>query len=157
MRRYIVYKTVNLVTGRVYVGAHATNNLNDGYLGSGVLLKRAVEKYGRDSFERSILFECDNEEEMFAKEREIVNIEFVSSRDTYNAGVGGRGGSLGGGAPKGNQNHKGHKHSENALVKMRQPRTKRDKFGKHCAGVKLSEEHKQKISASMKAYRLSQR
>lgn len=44
-KRYcIVYKTTCLKNGKYYIGCHSTNDLNDGYLGSGVeLLKNLVE------------------------------------------------------------------------------------------------------------------
>lgn len=41
---YIVYKTTNTVNNMWYIGQHKTNNLEDGYLGSGTDLKAALEK-----------------------------------------------------------------------------------------------------------------
>jgi hypothetical protein len=35
---HIIYKTTNLINGKIYVGMHSTDNLNDGYLGSGWIL-----------------------------------------------------------------------------------------------------------------------
>lgn len=67
-KRYIfVYKTTNLINNKIYVGIHRTNDLNDGYLGSGVALCNAIEKYGRDMFNRIILEYCD---ENILEERE---------------------------------------------------------------------------------------
>jgi group I intron endonuclease len=89
---YIVYKTTNQVNGKFYVGTHKTVDLNDDYLGSGTLLKRAIEKYGVESFNKEILFVFDNPKEMFAKEAEIVNEDFLSENNTYNIKKGGCGG-----------------------------------------------------------------
>lgn len=87
--RYTVYRTVNLVNGKVYVGQHATKNPNDSYIGSGSWLRQAVKKYGRESFKKEVLFVFDNPEEMAAKEAEIVTQEFVDREDTYNLVPGG--------------------------------------------------------------------
>lgn len=89
---YLIYKTTNLVNGKIYIGKHETDNLNDGYLGSGKLLKRAIEKYGEENFKREILFECSTREEMNAKESELVNEEFLKRDDVYNLKQGGVGG-----------------------------------------------------------------
>lgn len=91
---YVIYETKNLLNGKIYVGKHKTDNLNDGYLGSGINLKRAIKKYGKDNFIRSILFYLSSEEEMNIKEFDIVNEEFISRNDVYNIGIGGQGGSL---------------------------------------------------------------
>jgi len=54
------YITTNLINGKQYVGSHATNNLNDGYLGSGKLILKAVQKYGKSNFKIEILEEDEN-------------------------------------------------------------------------------------------------
>jgi len=90
--RYLVYEVKNLVNNKTYIGVHRTENINDGYMGSGTHLKRAQSKYGMQNFSRTILFEFDNPEEMFAKEAELVNEEFVLRPDTYNIKIGGNGG-----------------------------------------------------------------
>ena len=38
------YITTNIINGKQYVGKHTTNNISDGYLGSGIQLKRAIKK-----------------------------------------------------------------------------------------------------------------
>lgn len=89
---YFIYQTTNKINGKIYIGKHETNDLNDGYLGSGKLLWKAIEKYGIENFERTILFFCESRNELNAKEAEIVNEEFVLRKDTYNLKVGGDGG-----------------------------------------------------------------
>jgi hypothetical protein len=93
--KYYIYKTTNLVNGKIYIGYHASDNIEkDTYLGSGHLLKRAIEKHGKKNFKREILFEFDSQEEATTKEREIVNEEFIEREDTYNLCLGGFGGGL---------------------------------------------------------------
>lgn len=89
--RYIIYQTRNLVNGKIYVGAHVTLDPMDDYLGSGRLLQRAIRKYGRESFRKTIIEEFTSFEAMMAKEIEIVDAAFVRRNDTYNATVGGKG------------------------------------------------------------------
>jgi len=65
---------------------------DDSYMGSGKHLLRAINKYGLESFIRTILYEFDTPEEMYAKEAEIVDKVFCQRSDTYNIKCGGWGG-----------------------------------------------------------------
>ena len=86
---YYLYEIKNNLNGMVYIGIHKTNNLNDGYMGSGKIIKQAIKKYGKNNFSKRILSFFQNELEMTAAEVEYVNEEYVSSLDTYNLVVGG--------------------------------------------------------------------
>ena len=90
--KYTIYQITNLVDGKIYIGKHQTSNIEDGYMGSGKLLKRAQSKYGLENFSKQILYIFDNEQEMNAKELELVTEEFCLREDTYNICVGGQGG-----------------------------------------------------------------
>lgn len=89
---YTIYKTTCKINGKIYIGKHQTHNLNDGYVGSGKHLRRAIRKYGKENFVTEILHVFSSEEEMNAKERLLVTQEFCSRQDTYNICEGGKGG-----------------------------------------------------------------
>lgn len=89
---FYIYKTTNKVTGKCYIGAHQTEDLADGYLGSGTLLKRALKKYGPANFSKEILQQCASAAEMFEAERQLVTPEFVAQDGNYNLVPGGYGG-----------------------------------------------------------------
>ena len=88
---YIVYKITNLVNNKIYIGSHKTKNINDNYMGSGKLIKQAIEKYGLINFKKEILFVFDNPRQMYLKEAELVNPDFLKRDDVYNLNPGGCG------------------------------------------------------------------
>lgn len=86
---YIIYKTTNLANGKFYVGKHKTKYLDDGYMGSGKILKHAISKYGLDNFHREILYICRNEKHMNLLEKILV---VPDPELNYNLCPGGHGG-----------------------------------------------------------------
>lgn len=84
--------TINLINGKIYFGKHKTKKLNDKYLGSGILLKKAIKKYGQENFKKFILFFCNSEEEMDKWEKFLVNDFTTESKHFYNVNHGGTGG-----------------------------------------------------------------
>jgi len=85
---YSVYKITNNINGKMYIGCHRTENLNDGYMGSGLLIKRAIKKYGKDNFTKETLGTFESEDQMFNEE-----INLISKHDPeYNLHPGGTGG-----------------------------------------------------------------
>ena len=89
---YTVYKITNNINNKIYIGAHQTKDIDDGYMGSGKLILRAIKKYGKDKFVKKILKNFNNLDEMFEYESRIVNEKFIKSNRTYNITVGGNGG-----------------------------------------------------------------
>jgi hypothetical protein len=81
-----IYKIINKITGRWYIGKHKGSNPK--YMGSGKLIIRAIKKHGIDNFKKEILYIFDTEAEMNAKEKDLV----VINESTYNLCAGGQGG-----------------------------------------------------------------
>lgn len=92
MTHYLIYKITNLVNGKFYIGQHQTNDLDDGYFGSGLYLKQAIKKYGKENFIFEVLIDLKNEEEMNLLERLVVNEDFIKRDDVYNLQTGGHNG-----------------------------------------------------------------
>ncbi len=89
---YYLYEITNQVNGKIYVGVHKTKSLDDGYMGSGKVIRSAIEKYGIENFTKVILETFDDSTAMYAREREVVTDEFLSREDVYNLRCGGFGG-----------------------------------------------------------------
>lgn len=100
---YLIYKISHLETGKFYIGAHKTSNIDDGYMGSGLYITRAIAKYGISAFTKEILHILSSEEDMWKKEADLVNEDFLLTANTYNIKLGGNGGFTSTESKKGRQ------------------------------------------------------
>lgn len=83
-----IYKITNILNGKIYIGKDAYNRKN--YFGSGLIIKSAIRKYGKQNFIKEILEECQDLKEL--SKREIYWIEKLNSRNSeigYNIAIGG--------------------------------------------------------------------
>lgn len=133
---YFVYETLNLINHMTYIGCHATNNLDDKYLGSGKHLKRAIQKYGLENFSRRIIQIFDNPIDMFSLETSLVTESYVKNPNTYNLVVGGYGGFK-------------VQNVEEWKSKLKESSSKRTNK-QPALGLKHSPESKKKISESLR-------
>lgn len=102
--KYIVYVTMNIVNGKIYIGVHKTDTPYkfDGYLGCGAWINEpssynkgkfpihaAILKHGTHNFKRNTLKVFDTEQDALDLERWLVTEEFIKQPNNYNAVVGG--------------------------------------------------------------------
>jgi|GEM_PF-3126310 len=91
-----IYITTNMINGKKYIGQKIFGRGWKRYLGSGKILKQAIEKYGRENFTREIIsiaytkVELDELEINFIKNHDATN-----SSDYYNIARGGESGMAG--------------------------------------------------------------
>ena len=119
-----IYKTINLINGKIYIGQDCNNNVY--YFGSGFLIKKAIKKYGKINFNKDILEYCNNQKQL--DEREIYWIDILDARNPkigYNIEHGGNGSG---------------KVSEITKIKLSNSHK----------GKKFSKEHRRKISEALK-------
>lgn len=155
-KHHFIYKTTNLLSGRYYIGMHSTDNIDDGYLGSGNRLIMAIRKHGKSNFKREIIEFCDNRYELRIRESEIITLDEISKKDCMNLAVGGKGGFTESGGPKAfSKKFKEDKEFgekiritliENVKKAHKNGNVKYDNF----VGKKHSEETKSKMSESSK-------
>jgi len=67
----VIYKTTNLVNGKQYIGRDGRNNPN--YLGSGAIIKKAIQRYGKENFKKEIIEECSSFTQMVEREEYWLN------------------------------------------------------------------------------------
>ena len=86
---HFLYKIKNIINDTYYIGIHSTDNLNDGYMGSGIILKKSIKKYELENFKMEILNFVDNREELKIIENKIVNEDLLKDELCMNLQIGG--------------------------------------------------------------------
>lgn len=89
---HFLYKTTNIINGSYYIGIHSTDDINDGYFGSGIILKKSINKYGLENFKIEIIEFVSSREELKKRENEIVNENLLSDNLCMNLQLGGTSG-----------------------------------------------------------------
>lgn len=89
---YYIYRIINNINGKTYIGQHKYNDINDSYMGSGTLLKKAKEKYGIENFSKEVLYsEIKTREEADKIEIQSIKEEREMGHGEYNITDGGEG------------------------------------------------------------------
>ena len=88
---HYIYK-ITRDDGRFYIGMHSTDNLDDGYFGSGKLITRSIKKHGIERHTKEILKFVDSREELKKREQELVTEELICDKLCMNLKLGGIGG-----------------------------------------------------------------
>jgi hypothetical protein len=91
---HYLYKTTCNVTERYYVGIHSTNNLDDGYMGSGKRLRRSIRKYGIENHTKEILEFFESRETLIEAEKKAITSEMITDKNCMNLMGGGTGGFI---------------------------------------------------------------
>jgi len=86
----VIYKTINKINQKFYIGKDTKNDPN--YLGSGLLLNKAIKKYGKNNFEKQILEHCETTDELEEREKYWIR-ETKAQEIGYNIADGGHGGN----------------------------------------------------------------
>lgn len=162
---HFAYCTTNKFNNKIYVGRHTTSNINDGYLGSGTILKKSIKKYGRENFKREILQFCDSledlreKEEFWIKNFQAVELGYNISKTSGGWGSGELHPNYGKipynkDVPMGedqknllSQLHTGKSHSEETKRKISESNKG---FKNHTYGLERTEEWRENISNSLK-------
>lgn len=91
-RKYhIVYRTTCAVTNRFYIGLHSTDDLADGYVGSGQRLWRSIKKHGKENHICEILEYLPTRKAASDREKELVDQFLNIDPLCLNLGPGGLG------------------------------------------------------------------
>ncbi len=95
MRKFHYIYKVTRADGKYYIGAHSTDDLDDGYFGSGMLLRKSIVKHGIEQHSIEILEFLHNRQCLMAREKELVNEDIINDPLCFNIQLGGGGGDNG--------------------------------------------------------------
>lgn len=140
----IIYKTTNLVNGNIYIGKVRQKWPHDEkYLGSGVLLKKAIAKYGEENFKREAIDEFKTKNEENEKEKFWISHYRKTKNVLYNIADGGQGGGF-------IKSEAIRKKISASLMGRKRPAEFCELMCKIRTGSSLTQEHKNNIGKALK-------
>lgn len=89
-----IYKTTNLINGKIYIGQHRSKYFDTNYFGSGKYLRNALNKYGTSSFSIEIIEQCPDKISLDEKEKYWISYYRNLNCSMYNIANGGEGGDV---------------------------------------------------------------
>jgi group I intron endonuclease len=89
-----IYKITNKFNGKIYIGKRARKKFEEGYWGSGTLITKAINKYGKDNFTREVLEWCETKELLCSREQFYIIEYNCRVPNGYNIAPGGEGGGI---------------------------------------------------------------
>lgn len=153
-----IYKTTNLINNKIYIGKHKAKKFDPKYKGSGVILQRAIKKYGVKNFKVEIIKWFETLEDLNNGEKYYIKLYNSQNRDIgYNRSEGGDGGSY--------YENLTQEEKERIKEKQRQARenwtdefrkTYYEKLSKTSKGRVQSLETRQKKSQSLMGHKVSE-
>jgi hypothetical protein len=87
---HYVYKTVNMINEKFYIGKHSAYQFDPCYFGSGTAIRAALKKYGKESFKVSLVKKFLNEDEAYTYEKNLIK-NYLNDNKCYNLVAGGKG------------------------------------------------------------------
>lgn len=86
-----IYKTTNLINGRIYIGQKKGSKFIPNYLGSGTALALAITKYGKENFKTEVLCWAESQDKLNSLEITTIS-KYRLTENLYNIAAGGEGG-----------------------------------------------------------------
>ncbi len=131
---HYIYK-ITRQDGRYYIGLHSTDDLNDGYFGSGQLLWKSIRKHGKEEHSKEILEFLPSRSAVKLREAELVNQKTLADPRCMNLAPGGQGGAIRWG-----------KHSDETKAKQRatianKPMEEKQRISKRLSEIANRPEH----------------
>ena len=158
-----VYKTTNLINGKIYIGQHKSESFDENYYGSGRYLRNAVNKYGIDKFSVEIIDVAQDKSALNLLEKKWIRFYRKRGCAMYNIANGGEGGDVFSGLSdedKRRRNDKLRKNSYFATLSLEESSEMHKRAWetrRRNGNDKFSEEYKRKISDGHKGHIVSEK
>lgn len=85
-----IYETTNTINKKTYIGQHKSIQFDPNYKGSGILITKALKKYGKDNFHTKIIEWCETSKQLDEREQHHIAEARKTGKCEYNIASGGQ-------------------------------------------------------------------